>query len=155
MKFERSNRSMGAATILCVTFVSQLTFAQVPGQASASSSARVSAGKTATGARATGSAAVSVDNSAVNKRDRESSGVTADQQSSGTTDTDITRQIRRALIADKELSVYAHNIKIITTGGVVTLKGPVKSLDEQKKAVSCARAVAGVSKVDDQISIKR
>lgn len=163
MKFEISNRRWSAAALICATLGLPLAMAHASGQTSASSSARVSADKNvsgasggaSTGTSGAGPAGSNVDNSAVNKRDRKNSEVTADQQSSGTTDTEITRQIRRALIADKELSVYAHNIKIITIGGVVTLKGPVKSADEQKKAVSFARSVAGVSKVDDQISIKQ
>ena len=38
-----------------------------------------------------------------------------------------TAQVRKAIIADKDLSTYAHNVKIITKDGTVTLKGPVKS----------------------------
>jgi hyperosmotically inducible protein len=49
-------------------------------------------------------------------------------------DREITKQIRQALVQDGSLSSYAHNVKIVTQGGMVTLKGPVRS-DEEKKAV--------------------
>lgn len=38
-----------------------------------------------------------------------------------------TAKIRKAITADKTLSTYAHNVKIITLNGTVTLKGPVTS----------------------------
>ena len=155
MKLVNLGRAVSASVFLSATLVSHLTFAQAVGQASAGQSVRVSGEKASAGTMATESSGADVDNSAVNKRDRSRSALTADQQSSGTSDTEITRQVRRALIADKGLSIYAHNIKIITNGGVVTLKGPVKSVDEQKKALSLATAVAGVSQVNNQISIKQ
>jgi len=59
-------------------------------------------------------------------------------------------------MADKSLSTYAHNIKIISQNGAVTLKGPVKSDDEKRVIVAKAVAVAGsADKVTDEISIKQ
>ena len=59
-------------------------------------------------------------------------------------------------MADKSLSTYAHNIKIISQNGTVTLKGPVKSDDEKKTVMAKAVAVAGsADKVTDEISIKQ
>ena len=63
------------------------------------------------------------DNSAVNQQDREKSSVTADQQKQGLTDRTLTQQIRKALVEDKSLSNYAHNVKIVAQNGVVTLRG--------------------------------
>jgi hyperosmotically inducible protein len=100
-----------------------------------------------------GSAAA--DNTKINTRDRRAGEVTADQQSSGTADMEITRSIRKSIIAEKQLSIYAHNIKIITIGGVVTLKGPVKSQAEKDNAEKIAKAAHGVASVDNQLSIKR
>ena len=79
------------------------------------------------------------DNSGQNK----ASGSTADQQSNRKSDSEITRQIRKSVIADKSLSMYAHNVKIITRHGVVTLKGPVKSEDEKQVIANKAEAVVG------------
>ena len=43
----------------------------------------------------------------------------------------ITQKIRKAIVDDSSLSTYAHNIKIITQDGKVTLRGPVRSEDEK------------------------
>lgn len=97
-----------------------------------------------------------VDNTKVNKRDQHRGAVTADQQKMNATDQELTRNIRRSIMADKTLSTYAHNVKIISQHGTVTLKGPVKS-DAEKKAVM-AKAVEvthSADKVIDQISVKR
>ena len=64
------------------------------------------------------------DNTKVNARDQEKTQKTADQQNNNRADLEITRQIRKAIVADKSLSMNAHNIKIITADGMVTLKGP-------------------------------
>jgi hyperosmotically inducible periplasmic protein len=96
------------------------------------------------------------DNTKVNQRDRNAGAVTADQQKVNATDQELTRKIRRSIMADKSLSTYAHNIKIISQNGLVTLKGPVKSDDEKKSVVAKAVAVAGsADKVTDQVSVKR
>jgi hyperosmotically inducible periplasmic protein len=95
------------------------------------------------------------DNTKVNKRDRNAGEVTADQQKVNATDQDLTKRIRQSIMSDKSLSTYAHNIKIISQNGAVTLKGPVKSDDEKKAVMAKAVAVAGTEKVTDQISVKQ
>lgn len=96
------------------------------------------------------------DNTKVNKRDRSAGEVTADQQKMNAADRELTRKIRRSIIADKSLSTYAHNIKVISQDGVVTIKGPVKSDEEKKAVMAKAVAVAGsADKVTDQISVKQ
>ncbi len=96
------------------------------------------------------------DNTKVNKRDRNPDEVTADQQKNDATDRAMTRKIRHSIMADKSLSTYAHNIKIISQDGAVTLKGPVKYDDEKKVIMAMAVAVAGsADKVTDQISVKQ
>lgn len=96
------------------------------------------------------------DNTGVNKRDRNSGEVTADQQKANAADRDLTKKIRASVIADKSLSTYAHNVKIISQNGAVTLKGPVKSDDEKKAIVAKAVAVVGsADKVTDQMSVKQ
>ena len=96
------------------------------------------------------------DNTAVNKRDRNSGEVTADQQKTNAEDQDLTKKIRQSIMSDKSLSSYAHNIKIISQNGSVTLKGPVKSEDEKKMVMAKAVAVAGSpDRVTDEISVKQ
>ncbi len=94
------------------------------------------------------------DNTKVNKRDRKASAVTADQQKMNSGDRNITRKIRRAVYADKSLSTYAHNVKIVTENGMVTLKGPVHSEEEKKTIEDKATEIAGAGKVTNNISIK-
>ena len=64
------------------------------------------------------------------------------------------RQIRRAIVADKSLSTYAHNIKIISQGGKVTLKGPVHTEEEKKAIEAKATEIAGAGNVTDEITVK-
>lgn len=72
------------------------------------------------------------DNTKTNQRDRSASEPTADQQKENRSDRAITQQIRQSIIKDKSLSTHAHNIKIVTQNGQVTLKGPVRSEDEKR-----------------------
>jgi len=93
------------------------------------------------------------DNTAVNKRDRAPSQPTADRQQNNRTDVAITRDIRRAIVSDKQLSTYAHNVKIITQQGQVTLKGPVRSDDEKRAIEAKATEIAGVGHVKSEVSV--
>jgi hyperosmotically inducible periplasmic protein len=93
------------------------------------------------------------DNSGKNVRDRQDAAVTSGDQSNSQSDLNITQAIRKAVIADKGLSTNAHNVKIITANGVVTLRGPVKSSAEKANIGAMAEHVAGVTRVDNQIEI--
>jgi osmotically-inducible protein OsmY len=96
------------------------------------------------------------DNTKTNQRDRDPNQPTADKQSNDRNDRMLTRNIRRALMADKSLSTNAHNIKVISQNGIVTVKGPVNSDDERRAVIAKAVAVAGsADKVTDQISVKQ
>jgi hyperosmotically inducible protein len=99
-------------------------------------------------------AAPQADNTKVNQRDRNSNESTADQQKENRSDRDITQQIRRAIVKDKSLSSYAHNVKVITQNGMVTLKGPVRSEDEKMAVTVKAAEVAGQDKVTNQLDVK-
>jgi hyperosmotically inducible protein len=94
------------------------------------------------------------DNSAVNVRDREPGAMTAGQQSNAKSDVEITREIRRAVVKDHALSMLAHNVKIVSANGSVTLRGPVKTEEEKTAIASKAQAIAGAGKVDDQLEDK-
>ena len=74
---------------------------------------------------------VAPDNSAVNVRDRAPDAMTAGEQSSATNDVALTRNIRRAVIRDHSLSMLAHNVKIVSATGNVTLRGPAGNVDNQ------------------------
>lgn len=91
------------------------------------------------------------DNSAQNKNQNQ----TAQNQSSAKSDRELTAKVRKAIIADKDLSTYAHNIKIITQNGTVILKGPVKSDEEKQKVKSDAVNAAAGGAVVDQLTVKQ
>jgi hyperosmotically inducible protein len=94
------------------------------------------------------------DNTGVNKRDRNPSEATADQQKMNAADRSLAAKIRKSVMADKALSTYAHNVKIISQDGTVTLKGPVRSDDEVTSLVSKATEVTGdAGKVVNQLTV--
>ena len=93
------------------------------------------------------------DNTAVNQRDRDKAEPTADQQKATTTDRETARKIRQAIVKDKSLSTYAHNVKIISQHGTVTLKGPVRSEEEKQSVEKKAAEVAGESNVKSEIQV--
>jgi hyperosmotically inducible protein len=95
-----------------------------------------------------------VDNTKVNKQDRNASAATADQGKNNLSDREMMRKIRRAVMEDKSLSTYGHNVKIISQQGKVTLKGPVHSEDEKKLIEAKAAEVAGAGNVNDEITVK-
>lgn len=95
------------------------------------------------------------DNSAVNQRDRKANELTADDQKNNKTDLEITRQIRQALVKNKDLSIYAKNVKIISSGGTVTLKGPVRSVKEVKAVFQVAQATVGSGHIVNELEVAK
>lgn len=93
------------------------------------------------------------DNSKTNQGDADKGAMTAQQQKMNPADRDTSKQIRSALVKDKSLSTYAHNIKIITRDGKVTLKGPVRSEDEKNEITAKAASIAGADNVNDELTI--
>jgi osmotically-inducible protein OsmY len=65
----------------------------------------------------------------------------------------ITQKIRKAIHDDTSLSTHAHNIKIITQDGKVTLRGPVRSDDEKANLEAKAVSVAGQDNVTDLLEV--
>jgi len=94
------------------------------------------------------------DNSKKNERDRGGQTKTAGDQSNSPEDLKVTQSIRQAVVKDSALSLTAKNVKIITAGGVVTLRGPVNSTEEKAKIEHVAKASAGSMKVDNQLEVK-
>jgi osmotically-inducible protein OsmY len=103
---------------------------------------------------AVGATAQEPDNTKVNQRDRSTAQPTADQAKNNLSDRQIMQNIRKAVIADKTLSTYGHNTKIISEHGKVTLKGPVHSEEESKNIEAKATEVAGAGNVTNQLSVK-
>ena len=82
------------------------------------------------------------DNSAKNERDRSGETQTSGDQSNTKEDTDVAAAIRRAIVKDGSLSVTAKNVKIISAGKTVTLRGPVNNAGEKKKIQQLAASAA-------------
>jgi hyperosmotically inducible periplasmic protein len=87
------------------------------------------------------------------KQNKDQTPPTADQQKMDPADRAITQKIRKAILDDTSLSTYAHNIKIITQDGKVTLRGPVRSEDEKANVEAKAVAVAGANNVTNRVEI--
>ena len=68
-------------------------------------------------------------------------------------DRELTQKIRKAVVADKSLSLEAHNVHIGAQDGAVTLTGTVKSEDEKKAVEDKANQIAGAGKVTNELTV--
>ena len=93
------------------------------------------------------------ENTGNNVRDRDDSKVTVFDQGNSEADRNITASIRKSVVDDDSLSTNAHNVKIITVAGVVTLRGPVESAKEKGVVEAKARNVAGVASVKSELEV--
>jgi hyperosmotically inducible periplasmic protein len=94
------------------------------------------------------------DNTKVNERDRAKNQPTADQAKDNLSDRELMQQIRKAIMADKSLSTYGKNVKVIAQHGKVTLKGPVHTEEERKNIEAKAAQIAGAANVTNQLAVK-
>ena len=95
------------------------------------------------------------DNTAINERDRDPAAKTPINQDEDTADVNITAEIRKKIVAQPDLSVNGRNVKVITSQGVVTLRGPVESPEERNAIATLAQEVVGVAKVENQLEVVR
>lgn len=86
-------------------------------------------------------------------RNQDRSAPAAGQQKTNAADRKITQEIRNSIMADNGLSAYAHNVKVITQDGKVTLRGPVRSAGEKASVESKAAAVAGKKNVASHLDV--
>jgi osmotically-inducible protein OsmY len=93
------------------------------------------------------------DNTKSNREDPSNRNHTADDQKSNESDLKITQQIRRSVMADKGLSTYAHNIKIVSLNGIVTLNGVVHGEAEKAQIAQKAAEVVGGTHVVNEIKV--
>jgi hyperosmotically inducible protein len=99
------------------------------------------------------SSAPNAENTGVNVRDRGDVTLTPEEQGGEAGDREITAAVRRAIVKDDSLSLNAHNVKIITRAGTVTLRGPVDNTAERTTIGQLAEKTAGVTRVDNQLEI--
>jgi hyperosmotically inducible protein len=98
--------------------------------------------------------APAADDTSKNQRDRSGETRTSGNQSNSPEDVKITATIRRAIVKDHSLSATAKNVKIITSDGTITLRGPVKNEAEKTKIAELAQSAAGNAKIDNQLEVK-
>ena len=96
--------------------------------------------------------AQSPDNTGTNKRDNKAGAVTAEKQGNSEADRKMLQAIRKSVVAEKGFSTYAQNVKIIVSGGVVTLRGPIKTENEKRKIEEFA-TLSGASKVHNHLEM--
>jgi hyperosmotically inducible protein len=95
-----------------------------------------------------------VDNTRRNVRDRDDRTLTSFDQGNSQADVATTAQIRKEIIAGKNMSVNARNVKVITNDGRVTLRGPVNSAEEKLLIGNIANNIAQLENVDNQLEVK-
>lgn len=89
-----------------------------------------------------------------NTRENKNNRPTADQQKETKADRELAAKIRKSVVADKSLSTYAHNVKIIVQNGEVTLKGPVRSEQESQAIQAKAQQLATASAVHNEMTVQ-
>ena len=80
-------------------------------------------------------------------------GKTASDQPENETDRKIIQEIRKSIVSDDSLSTTGKNVTVVSENGNVTLRGNVKDQNEKEKIASTAQQVAGVAKVDNQLTV--
>lgn len=93
------------------------------------------------------------DNTGVNARDKSGDTLTPQKQLNSESDLKVLAAVRSAIVDDDNLSMSAHNVKVMVTNGAVTLRGPVKNANEKTRIEQLARKVAGVVSVDNRLDI--
>ena len=104
-------------------------------------------------AHAADARSVPPDNTGRNERDRNEAAVTPMDQSNDPKDVELTQKIRKVVVSDDALSMNAHNVKIVSANGVVTLRGPVNSPEEKAKIEAAAKQAAGASNVRNELEV--
>lgn len=93
------------------------------------------------------------DNTSRNKRDRADAAITPMSQGNSKSDLDTSANIRKELMAAKDLSTNAKNVKVVTQNGRVTLRGPVETPAEKQLIGEIASRIARRENVDNQLEV--
>jgi hypothetical protein len=98
---------------------------------------------------------LAADDTGKNARDAHGNTLTSGDQKENSSDLELTRRVRAAIVGDSNLSFNSKNVKIVTQNGRVTLRGPVKNAAERSAIVEHASQVAGAGRVDSQLEVER
>ena len=93
------------------------------------------------------------DNTAQNIGATSKDAVTAEKQKNGKNQVTLLADIRKAIMAEKGLSMDAKNIKILYSKGIATLIGPVDSDAEKIKVEELAMGCNGVTSVKNLVTV--
>jgi hyperosmotically inducible protein len=93
------------------------------------------------------------DNTSKNKRDKRLDKVTPENQALIKSDVTLTREVRKAIMHEKGMSIDAQNVKIITKDGVMTLRGPVNTQAE-KDLIGKFAQESGAKEITNQLEPK-
>ena len=93
------------------------------------------------------------DNTDLNTRDKSGDMLTPQNQPNSDADLKVLAAVRSAIVNDDNLSIAAHNVKVMVVKGAVTLRGPVKNTNEKARIEELARKVAGVVSIDNRLDI--
>ena len=96
----------------------------------------------------------SATNTEINNRDRSSDTMKPTDQPNDKADLKLAAAVRRAIVNDKDLSITAHNVKLVAAGGAVTLRGPVATEAEKARVGQLAAGVEGVVHVNNELDVK-
>lgn len=95
------------------------------------------------------------DNTKVNVRDKTPDAMTPTSQSNAPADVKVAAAVRQSITKDDSLSTMAHNVKLVASAGVVTLRGPVTSQAEKDRVGQLAASTSGVSSVQNELDVKQ
>ena len=93
------------------------------------------------------------DNSAQNEGAMRNDAVTPQKQGNSKSEVTVLAEVRKSVMAEKELSMDAKNVKILYSKGLVTLRGPVDSEEEKAKVQKLAKACSGVTSVKNMLTV--
>lgn len=88
------------------------------------------------------------------KTTTEDRGISATDQPNNQRDVDLAAAVRSAIVDDASLSTAAKNVTLVAASGHVTLRGTVASAEEKARIERVAAAVAGVTEVTNDITVK-
>ncbi|CAN5504902.1 hypothetical protein BH10CYA1_BH10CYA1_40040 [soil metagenome] len=93
------------------------------------------------------------DNTAQNRGATERNAVTAEKQKSDKDQITVLSEIRRYIVGDPGLSMDAKNVKILYSKGLVTLRGPVDSVDEKATVERLTKQCNAVGHVKNLLTV--
>ncbi len=73
----------------------------------------------------------------------------------GQSDSQISTNLRQALMNDNSTQSMAHHVRVTTKNGTVTLKGKVDNQTDHDAIVAKAKSIAGDSNVKDELTVSK